>query len=95
MADILATASTVIQRNVAGNQRIITAQYAATTAAGSDTVAVPGLQVVDYVNVSYAATAALTTATIVQAYPSTVAGSILVVTSTHNNLSVRYQAFGR
>lgn len=94
MADIPSSASTIISRNVTGGQRVFVGQYAATTAAGSDTVATP-LRVVEFVNVEFASTAALTTATIVQGYPSTLAGSILVVTSTHDNLSVRYQVFGR
>lgn len=94
MADIAITSTTVIHQNVAGNERIVIGQYAATTAAGSDTVATP-LSVVNFVSVEFASTVALTTATIVSAQPSTLAGAITVQTSTHDNLSVRYRITGR
>lgn len=97
MADVPVTASTFISRNVAvGNSFRWVGDYAATTAAGADTVATP-LSVVDSVSVSFAtagSSSAPTTATICQAYLSTLAGSILVATSTHNNLSVRYTVTG-
>lgn len=96
MATIAQTASTVVQRNVTGNQRVFTCEYAATTAAGSDTVATP-LTIVDSVNVSWAfsATTALTTVNYLKASVSTQRGAIVVWNSTHDNLSVRYTVCGR
>lgn len=94
MADVVSTSSTVVSRQVTGHQRVIIADYSATTSAGSDTVATP-LSVVDWVGVGFVSTAALTTATVVDATPSTQAGGITVWTSTHDGLSVRYEVKGR
>lgn len=96
MADIAVTASTVIHRNVAGNERIFVCDFAPTTAAGTDTVATP-LSVVNSVTGSWIAPAStvLTTAVTFNVQPSSLAGSILIQTSTHDNLSFRYRVSGR
>lgn len=95
MADLAVTTSTVVNRNVTGNQRTFVSDVSSlTTSAGADTVATP-LSVVDYVTAQFNTTNA-TTNHVIQAFPSTeTTGAFVAITSTHDGFAVRYEVKGR
>lgn len=86
MADILSSASTVLNRAVYGNEREVVQEFTTasgmTTAAGSQSIQVPGMSLILHTAANFVASSALTTATVVVANVSSVAGEVIVTKST-------------
>lgn len=91
MANIASSSLTSFQLTVEGNKRVAYATYTPTTAAGSDTVALPMARV-EFVTGGFTGTTAPDAACVV-VFAATTAG-VVVANTTHANHPVSFRAVG-